>query len=100
MAHVTSGFSPTQLSAVQRINSPDDIPGHCQQNFNLFSSCFCAVAFTALPPENNTVAAPVNYTIRADGGLGHIDVKHHTSDYEVRILPLQWAIDRVSEERS
>ncbi|KAI1786805.1 hypothetical protein LXA43DRAFT_1184913 [Ganoderma leucocontextum] len=35
----------------------------------------------------------MGHTLRADGGLFHIDVTKHTSDYEKRILPLQWAVD-------
>lgn len=31
----------------------------------------------------------------ADAGLGFIDVIKRTSDYELRLLPLQWAIDKV-----
>lgn len=34
-----------------------------------------------------------NYTIRADAGLAYINVEKHTSDSELRILPLQWALD-------
>ena len=37
----------------------------------------------------------VNYTIFADAGLSFIDVAHHTSDFETRIFPLQWAVDQV-----
>lgn len=98
MSRVTSGFSAKQLSAVRELDSPDDIPSACPQNFNLFSDCFAAVAFNSLPPENNSLAEPVNYTIRADGGLAHVDVAKHSSDYELRILPLQWAVDSVSIE--
>ena len=38
---------------------------------------------------------PVNYTIFADAGLSSIDVVHHTSDFERRVFPLQWAVDQV-----
>lgn len=95
MAHVTSGFSSSQLRVVHQLSSPDDIPNACPQNFNLFSECFAAVAFNSMPTANNDTS-PLNYTIMADGGLFHIDVKKHSSDYELRILPLQWAIDSVS----
>ena len=33
--------------------------------------------------------------IFGDAGLDFIDVQHHTSDFEKRILSLQWAIDQV-----
>lgn len=92
MAHVTSGFSNTQLGAVKEAPSADIIPSLCPQNFNLFSECWAGVVFNSLPAD---VGAPINYTIRADGGLSHIDVVSHNSDYEKRILPLQWAIDSV-----
>ena len=93
ISHVTSGFSSKQLLAVRQLDSPDDIPSACPQNFNLFSECFAAVAFNSLPGPNGSL--PLNYTLRADGGLFHIDVTKHTSDYEKRLLPLQWAVDSV-----
>lgn len=92
MSRVTSGFSSAQLAAVKQAPSADVIPSLCPQNFNLFSECWAGVVFNSLPAEGG---APVNYTIRADGGLFHIDVVSHNSDYEKRILPLQWAIDSV-----
>ncbi|KAH8119799.1 P-loop containing nucleoside triphosphate hydrolase protein [Phellopilus nigrolimitatus] len=92
MTHVTSGFSSSQLRVVHQVNSQVDIVQACPQNFNLFSECFAAVTFDALPASAND-SAPLNYTIMVDGGLLHIDVVKHTSDYEERVLPLQWAID-------
>lgn len=94
IAQITSGFTSKQLKAVKRVDTPDDIPSACPQNFNLFSECFAAIAFNNLPEVGNDTN-PINYTIRADGGLVHIDVVRHSSDYEKRILPLQWAVDRV-----
>ncbi|PIL31168.1 ATP-binding cassette transporter [Ganoderma sinense ZZ0214-1] len=91
ISHITSGFSSKQLSAVRQLDSPADIPSACPQNFNLFSECFAAVAFNSLPGPNGSL--PLNYTLRADGGLFHIDVTKHNSDYEKRLLPLQWAVD-------
>jgi ATP-binding cassette subfamily A (ABC1) protein 3 len=95
MSYVTSGFTKSQLTAIQQVATPADIPSACPQNFNLFSECFAAVAFNNIPAFGNDTN-PINYTIRADGGLGHIDVVGHNSDFERRILPLQWAIDKVS----
>lgn len=97
MAHITASFSSKQLSGVRKVASPSDIPSQCPQNFNLLSECFAAVAFNDIP-ANGSAARPVNYTIRADAGLGHIDVIKHTSDFELRILPLQWAIDQAIVE--
>ncbi|KAI0756145.1 P-loop containing nucleoside triphosphate hydrolase protein [Daedaleopsis nitida] len=91
IARITRGFSDKQLGAVRQVDSPTDIPFACPQNFNLFSECFAAVAFNSFPGSDGT--SPLNYTIRADGGLFHIDVTKHNSDYEQRLLPLQWAID-------
>jgi hypothetical protein len=45
---------------------------------------------------NATDTTPINYTISADGGLARINVYSHTSDFETRMLPLQWALDQVS----
>ncbi|OJT08332.1 ABC transporter A family member 3 [Trametes pubescens] len=91
MARITRGFNGRQLSSIRQLDSPADIPDACPQNFNLFSECYAAVAFNSLPGPDGLL--PLNYTLRADGGLFHIDVFRHTSDYEERILPLQWAID-------
>lgn len=93
ISRVTRGFSHEQLSAVKQASSADIIPSLCPQNFNLFSECWAAVVFNSLPAQ---AEAPVNYTIRGDGGLLHIDVVRHNSDYEKRILPLQWAVDSAS----
>jgi hypothetical protein len=97
MAHVTRGFTSSQLNAVKKAATPGDILSFCPQNFNLFSECFAAVAFNYLPTSANDTN-PIDYTIRADGGLLHIDVVHHTSDFEKRVLPLQWAVDQVGVE--
>ncbi|RPD82722.1 P-loop containing nucleoside triphosphate hydrolase protein [Lentinus tigrinus ALCF2SS1-7] len=91
ISHITRGFNAKQLGAIRRLDSPEEIPSACPQNFNLFSECFAAVAFNSFPGPNGSV--PLNYTLRADGGLFHIDVTKHTSDYEKRVLPLQWALD-------
>ncbi|KAF4573510.1 hypothetical protein EYR36_008028 [Pleurotus pulmonarius] len=90
MARVTAGFSDRQLSNVKKAASVADIPKLCPQNFNLFSECFVAIAFNDIP---ESLDDPINYTIRADAGLFHIDVERHTSDFEQRVLPLQWAVD-------
>ncbi|KAJ8507179.1 hypothetical protein ONZ45_g10435 [Pleurotus djamor] len=93
MARVTAGFNERQMNNVKQVATPADIPTMCPQNFNLFSECFVAIAFNNIP-EIGGPGAPINYTIRADAGLFHIDVERHTSDFEQRILPLQWAVDQ------
>ncbi|KAG1763849.1 hypothetical protein EDD22DRAFT_482473 [Suillus occidentalis] len=93
MARITSNFTPNQLQAVKQVATPADIPSQCPQNFNMFSQCFAGIAFNSLP-INATDTAPINYTIIADGGLAHINVYSHTSDFETRMLPLQWALDQ------
>lgn len=97
MARITSSFTPGQLAAVEKIGDASDIPSRCPQNFNLFSQCWAAVIFSDIP-GNSTTHKPVNYTIRADAGLAFIDSIKHTSDFEVRILPIQWALDQVSPQ--
>ncbi|KAF9022600.1 P-loop containing nucleoside triphosphate hydrolase protein [Hymenopellis radicata] len=89
ISRITRDFTPAQLAAVKQLDSPDDIPASCPQNFNLLSECFAAVIFHSIPG-----VGPINYTIRADAGVAHIDVVRHTSDFELRVLPLQWAIDK------
>ncbi|KIK34697.1 hypothetical protein CY34DRAFT_621910, partial [Suillus luteus UH-Slu-Lm8-n1] len=93
MARITSNFTPNQLQAVKQVATPADIPPQCPQNFDLSSQCFAGIAFNYLP-MNATDTIPINYTISADGGLLYINVYSHTSDFETRILPLQWALDQ------
>lgn len=92
MARITTGFSDSQLGAVKKSSSATQLPFECPQNFNGFSECFAAVVFYDIPAE---ATKPVNYTILADSGLFHIDVVRHSSDFETRVLPLQWAVDQV-----
>ncbi|KAF7347231.1 hypothetical protein MVEN_01478000 [Mycena venus] len=91
MARVTSGFSASQLNAVKKASSGPELPFECPQNFNGFSECYAAVVFYDIPAN---ATRPVNYTILADSGLFHIDVVRHSSDFETRVLPLQWAVDQ------
>ncbi|KZT22614.1 hypothetical protein NEOLEDRAFT_1071005 [Neolentinus lepideus HHB14362 ss-1] len=93
MSHITRGFNRHQMGAVKRVDTPDDIPSACPQNFNLYSECFAAIAFNSWPTSENS-SLPMNYTIRADAGLVHIDAVKHLSDYELRLLPLQFAVDQ------
>ena len=86
---ITSSFSNVQLSAVQEIDDPDNIPQICRQNFNGFSECYGAIVFNSI--DDNGL---LNYTIRADAGLFFIDVHGHQSDFEKRVFPLQWAVDQ------
>ncbi|KAJ7360966.1 hypothetical protein DFH08DRAFT_1074070 [Mycena albidolilacea] len=91
MARVTRGFSASQLGAVKKASSATQLPFECPQNFNGFSECYAGVVFYDIPTN---VASPINYTILADSGLFHIDVVRHSSDFETRVLPLQWAVDQ------
>ncbi|KAG1886233.1 hypothetical protein F4604DRAFT_1675882 [Suillus subluteus] len=78
---------------VMQVATPADIPTQCPQNFDLTSQCFAGIAFNYLP-MNATDTTPINYTISADAGLVYVNVISHTSDFETRILPLQWALDQ------
>jgi hypothetical protein len=89
---ITSSFNPVQLAGIKKVADQAEILKACPQNFNLYSQCFAAVAFNPSPSPNTL---PFNYTIYADGGLNSIDVEKHTSDFEKRVMPLQWAIDSV-----
>lgn len=95
MEKVFSRFTPTQRSAVKQLANPSQIPVHCPQSFNGLSPCYAAIAFSDVIALNNTTPKSFNYTIFADPGLSFVDVVGHTSDFETRILPLQWSIDRV-----
>jgi ATP-binding cassette, subfamily A (ABC1), member 3 len=88
MARVTSDFQPWQLDSTSKLENIDAIAPACQQNFNGYSECWAAVVFTDIEGFQG-----VNYTIRADAGLRYINVAKHTSEVDVRLLPLQWALD-------
>ncbi|KAJ7157322.1 hypothetical protein C8R46DRAFT_1040351 [Mycena filopes] len=97
MARITRGFSDTQLGAVKKASSATQLPFECPQNFNGFSECYAGVVFYDIPANStstNPLTSAVNYTILADSGLFHIDVVRHSSDFEMRVLPLQWAVDQ------
>jgi hypothetical protein len=96
ISHITKEFNDKQLDAVKQVPSRNDIRTACPQNFLLSSGCFAAISFEALP-KNGSARRSFNYSILADGGLTHIDVPQHASDYERRIMPIQWAVDSVSE---
>jgi len=94
MTLVTFGFTASQMRAVKKLDDAEEIPLMCPQNFNGFSECYAAIVFEQVPlPED---LSGFQYTIRADIGLYYINVMRHTSDFEKRILPLQWAVDQVS----
>ncbi|KAH9486185.1 ABC transporter A family member 6 [Psilocybe cubensis] len=98
ISRITADFTPKQLSMVRRLDTMDDIRQSCPQNFNGLSSCFAGVGFSdsfALDASAPAVfQAIVNYTIFADAGLSYIELTNHGSDFEKRILPLQWALDK------
>ena len=96
MSRVTRGFSTKQLGSFRKV-STDDIATICRENFSGSSACFASVIFDAIPGAGSNQT--LNYTIRADSALGFVNVADHTSDYEVRILPLQWAVESVSVAR-
>ncbi|KAI1786794.1 P-loop containing nucleoside triphosphate hydrolase protein [Ganoderma leucocontextum] len=90
MTRVLNGFSWKQLRSVRQVGV-DELGSVCLENFLGTSTCFAAVSFDSIPAAG--VNQTLNYTIRADSNLGYVDVKNHKSDFERRILPLQWAID-------
>ena len=98
ISHIASNFTPTQLAAVKQVRDRSEIPLACPQNYNGVTPCFAAIEFVNIPSVNasDRVSGPMEYIIHADVGLSYIDVVGHTSDFESRILPLQWAIDSVS----
>lgn len=94
VAHITRGFNDKQLAAISKVETTDDIPVKCPQNFNLFSECFAGLSFGYLPSGPNDTS-PISYTILGNGGFGYVNAIKHTSDYELYVLPLQWAVDQV-----
>ena len=94
MSEVTAGFSPLQMRAVHKVDNASAIPLACPQNFNGFSECYGAIVFNSISTTESGRAI-VRYMIRSDIGLFYINVEDHTSDFEKRVLPLQWAVDQV-----
>ena len=94
VARLTAKFTPVQRAAVKEVNA-SDIFASCPQNWRGFTQCFAAVEFADIPSLNESSLIWVNYTIYGDFGLEYINVEKHTSDFEHRILPLQWEIDKV-----
>ena len=94
ITHITRGFDNKQLAAISKVGTTDDIPVECPQNFNLFSECFAGLSFDYLP-STLTDTRSVNYTILGNGGFGYVNAVEHTGDYELYVLPLQWAVDQV-----
>jgi len=95
IARITRGFNNKQLAAISKVETTDDIPSKCPQNFNLFSECFAGLSFEYLP-SSPADTRPINYTILGNGGYKYINAIKHTSDYELYVLPLQWAVDQVT----
>ncbi|KAG8766793.1 hypothetical protein FRC15_006111, partial [Serendipita sp. 397] len=75
-------------AALKQLESEEAVTAACEQNFNGYSDCWTAIIFNDIDGFSG-----VNYTIRADAGLRYINVEKHTSDYEVIVLPVQWALD-------
>lgn len=94
VSRLTANFTASQRAAVKQVNA-SDIFASCPQNWRGFTQCFAAIEFENIPSLNESIRTWVDYTIYADFGLGHINVEKHTSDYEQRIMPLQWEIDKV-----
>ncbi|RPD64790.1 P-loop containing nucleoside triphosphate hydrolase protein [Lentinus tigrinus ALCF2SS1-6] len=90
ISRMTRGFSGKQLASFRKVSS-DDIATVCRENFSGSSACFASVTFQAIPVAGSNQT--LNYTIQADSALGFVDVIDHSSDYERRIFPLQWAIE-------
>lgn len=95
MQLVTRSFSPLQLSQVTKANNDRDLLFACPANFNGRSNCFAAITFKT--PDAFRPADAVQYLIRIDAGSKYVNVDKHTSDFETRVLPLQWVLDSVSE---
>ncbi|KAK9324278.1 hypothetical protein V1517DRAFT_337094 [Lipomyces orientalis] len=86
MQTVTSGLPASQ---VIELNDPVDLLTVCKQNLRGSSTCYSAVEWHSFDFENRVY----NYSLRADAGLGIVNVPDHTSDSERYLLPLQWAVD-------
>ena len=97
ISHLTSSFTHSQLAAVKQVKGISELLSACPQNYNGATPCFAAIEFVNTPSANasDSVSGPMEYIIHVDAGLSRIDVVGHKSDFENRILPLQWAIDSV-----
>ncbi|KAJ6526262.1 hypothetical protein DFH09DRAFT_1187858 [Mycena vulgaris] len=92
MTRITSGLSTSRLNAVKKVSTTEELFSECPQNFRGFSNCYAALMFNDISRHN--ASSPINYTLVGDSGLGLVDVKHHTGDFETRVMTLQWAVDQ------
>jgi ATP-binding cassette subfamily A (ABC1) protein 3 len=101
--HMSTGLSDVQRQGIQKKDTPHDIAAACPQNFNGHSQCYAAIVFTSLPPSNAGLPVEdpihglkipnnISYTIQADAGLSHVDVRGQ-GDFELRHMPIQMALD-------
>ena len=97
MERITTNFTSSQRAAVKQVD-PDSIFSECPQNYHGYTPCFAAILFQNIPYTNSSgfgLNPNITYTIYADWGLKYVNVEQHTSDFEERIMPLQWEVDRV-----
>ena len=100
MQRVMLPFSQKQRSNVKKLASADEVPSTCPENFIGLSQCYAVVVFDGMPTKGDPKSSkqPFNYTLRADSGLYYINVFKHTSSFEQRVMPLQWAVESAYTE--
>ena len=88
---IAINFNSKQRAAIQQVATANDLPVACPRNFVGFSQCYAGISFNSVPGAGGAV----DYTLLVDNGLAEIDVEDQKSDYQQRVLPMQWAIDKV-----
>ncbi|KAJ7324046.1 hypothetical protein DFH08DRAFT_711660 [Mycena albidolilacea] len=66
MAHITNDFSASQMNALKKVSTVDQLLDECPQNFNGFSGSYAGVVFNDTPRNNASV--PITYTIMGHSG--------------------------------
>lgn len=85
-------LSDVPESQVMELSNSDDIFVVCAQNLQGSSNCLGAIQWNSV---DLTSEIPVyNYTLRGNTGSAYINVQDGTTDTDIKLLPLQWAVDR------
>jgi len=98
MDHVTANFTQQQLDGVVQAKDEDELLSKCLGNLNNASPCYITITFQNIPTASTTDTSSFNYTLMSDYGVYRVNIDKHSSDFETKVVPAQWAIDSVSTD--
>ncbi|KAF9479407.1 P-loop containing nucleoside triphosphate hydrolase protein [Pholiota conissans] len=100
MGQISKNFTLKQLNALKEVENTQQVQQACLLNFNGASGCFSTVTFETIPTTAGSDNRSVEYIIRYDDGVQHINIAKHDTDFETKLLAVQWAIDQAVIELS